>query len=145
MAGDPSIAPPVVADHSGLQTRVAPVQLAVPAASNAAQVRDRPNPTKTVEPPTAGEEVIAPPVGAVHSGAQTFGDPEQPVTPAASVAYRSPSVEPTYTTPLATAGDAAIAPPVAIVQLGAHTDGVPEQPVPPAVSNAERRPSAAPT
>ena len=85
---------------------------------------------------TAGDETPAPPIGALHNGAQNFGVPEQPVVPAASNAYNLS--EATYTTPFATTGDE-LTSPLVPVHNGTHDFGVPEHPVVPAASNAYRK------
>src|SRR5262245_43768904 len=68
----------------------------------------------------------------VHKGAQTFGDPEQFRTPAASNAYNRSSA--TYTTPSATTGVVVVMVPVGAVHNGEHALGVPEQFVMPCAS-----------
>src|SRR5207244_12932709 len=83
-------------------------------------------------------------VAACHGGAQCAGTPPQPVTPAASKAYRRWSSDPTYTTPFATAGDELRDRPAGPVHSGWHVFGVPPQFVLPAALNAERFPSCEP-
>src|SRR5947207_756598 len=88
----------------GWQTLGAPEQSMVPAAENAYSLPS-PEPTYTTPLATAGEDSMASPVGAVHTGPHTWGAPEQLVMPVAENAYSASSTDPTYTTPLATAGE----------------------------------------
>ena len=88
-----------------------------------------------------GEEVIGPPVVAVHRGVQVPA--EQLVVPVALKAESFPSAEPMRTTPPATAGEEAIGPPVVAVHSGAQVVGV--QLATPFASNASSLPSADPT
>src|SRR4051794_1738307 len=69
---------------------------------------------------TAGDDATAFAVVAFQSGAQTLGEPEQPVLPAASKAYNFPSSDPMNTRPPATAGECR-KPAVVAVHKGWHT------------------------
>src|SRR5262249_20694551 len=97
---------------------------------------------------TLGEPWIAPPVVAVQSGVQTFGEPLQLVVPAASKARTEPFVDPTITAPSATAGDDAGSPPRALatsmtpVHSGLHVSGLPLHREMPAASKASSLPSS---
>jgi hypothetical protein len=95
-AGDDTTAAPVAAVHNGEHTFGGPAtQLLLPAASNAYTFPSF-DPTNTVPFATVGEESVTGwPRPALHSGVHVFGGPPlQFVFPAASNAYKFPSLDP---------------------------------------------------
>src|SRR5690349_15977639 len=101
------------------------------------------SPTTTSPSPAAGAANTGPTVAPCHSGAHTFGVPEQLTLPSPSNAYTPPALALTKTSPCDDVGvDVNVTPGTRPLHNGVHVLSAPEQFVAPVASNAWRSPSA---